>query len=65
MNGFQVQAELQAQPEWASIPVVIITGAAILADEKARALHLEVLRKPFDLRVLLATVDRLCANPMA
>ena len=65
MNGFEVQAELQADPEWSAIPIVIITGAAKLADEKARALQLEVLRKPFDLKVLLATVDRLCASPRA
>jgi CheY-like chemotaxis protein len=63
MNGFEVQAELQADPAWSAIPIVIITGASMLADQKARTLRLEVLRKPFDLKILLATVDRLCASP--
>jgi len=63
MNGFEVQAELQSDPAWSAIPIVIITGATMLAEQKARTLRLEVLRKPFDLKILLATIDRFCASP--
>jgi CheY-like chemotaxis protein len=65
MNGFELDAELQADPAWSGIPVVIITGAAMLADERASALRREILRKPFPLKVLLSTVNRFCATSQA
>ena len=61
MNGFEFRAELEADPTFAKIPVIIITGAGVLVDEKAAAsLRAEVLRKPFDLKALLTTVKRFC-----
>ena len=67
MNGFEFRAELEADPVFAKIPVIIITGAGVLVDEKAGSLRAEVLRKPFDLKALLTTVKRFCSNagPMA
>jgi CheY-like chemotaxis protein len=65
MNGFEFRAELEADPLFANIPVIIITGAGVLVDEKAGALHAEVLRKPFDLKALLSTVKRFCPGPVA
>jgi CheY-like chemotaxis protein len=65
MNGFEFRAELEADPTYAKIPVIIITGAGVLVDEKAGALRAEVLRKPFDLKALLSTVKRFCPGPMA
>jgi CheY-like chemotaxis protein len=62
MNGFEFRAELEADPALAEIPVVIITGAGVLADEKAGTLNAEVLRKPFDLKALLKTVKRFCPD---
>jgi CheY-like chemotaxis protein len=62
MNGFDFRAQLEADPMLAEIPVVIITGAGILVDERANTLHAEILRKPFDLKALLKTVERFCAD---
>jgi CheY-like chemotaxis protein len=60
MNGFEFRAELEADPTFSKIPVIIITGAGVLVDEKAGSLRAEVLRKPFDLKALLSTVKRFC-----
>jgi CheY-like chemotaxis protein len=60
MNGFELRAELEADPTLSAIPVVIITGAGVLVDEKAANLHAEILRKPFDLKLLLTTIKRFC-----
>jgi|SRR6185436_7615132 CheY-like chemotaxis protein len=65
MNGFEFRAELEADPVFASIPIIIITGAGVLVDERAGTLHAEVLRKPFDLKALLTTVKRFCPGSMA
>src|SRR4051812_18040428 len=62
MDGFELHAHLQADPIWSHIPVVIVTGAGALADERAGALHREILRKPFPMHALLATVNRFCQN---
>ena len=65
MNGFEFRAELEADPHFANIPIIIITGAGVLVDERAGTLRAEVLRKPFDLKALLTTVKRFCPSPMA
>jgi CheY-like chemotaxis protein len=65
MNGFEFRAELEADPLFADIPVIIITGAGVLADEKAGSLRAEVMRKPFDLKALLSTVKRFCPGKAA
>ena len=62
MNGFELRAELDADPAFSAIPVVIITGAGVLVDERDGTLRAEVLRKPFDLKALLTTVKRFCPN---
>jgi signal transduction histidine kinase/CheY-like chemotaxis protein len=47
MNGFEFLAELQARPEWRSIPVVVVTAKDLTAEEHARLSGrvAEVLRK--------------------
>jgi CheY-like chemotaxis protein len=64
MNGFEFRAELESDPVLANIPIIIITGAGVLVDEKAGSLRAEVLRKPFDLKALLTTVKRFCPGSM-
>jgi CheY-like chemotaxis protein len=64
MNGFEFRAELEADPVLANIPIIIITGAGVLVDERAGSLRAEVLRKPFDLKALLTTVKRFCPGSM-
>jgi CheY-like chemotaxis protein len=60
MNGFELRAELDADPALANIPVVIITGAGAMVEEKSGSLRAEVLRKPFDLKALLTIIKRFC-----
>jgi two-component system chemotaxis response regulator CheY len=60
MNGFELRSRMAADPGLASIPVVVITGAGVLADRRANELRAEVLRKPIELSTLLQTVKRFC-----
>jgi CheY-like chemotaxis protein len=61
MNGFELRARLRADPVLSAIPVVVLTGAGPLADRKGDELAAEILRKPIDLRDLLAAIQRHCA----
>jgi signal transduction histidine kinase/DNA-binding response OmpR family regulator len=47
MNGFEFLAELQARPDWRTIPVVVVTAKDLTAEEHARLSGQvsEVLRK--------------------
>jgi CheY-like chemotaxis protein len=61
MNGFELRSRMTADPALATIPVVVITGAGLLADRRAGELSAEVLRKPIELPTLLRTVRRFCS----
>lgn len=62
MSGPELHRALQARPEWAAIPVVIVTANA----HDAAPLAVEaVLSKPFDMGQLLGLVRRLTAAPAA
>jgi CheY-like chemotaxis protein len=63
MNGFELRSRLRADPRLADIPVVVLTGAGGMADRGAAELQAEILRKPIDLRDLLAAIHRHCAYP--
>ncbi|MCO4745903.1 MAG: response regulator [Proteobacteria bacterium] len=59
MNGFEVCAQLKADPTTASIPIIFLSGMAA-PEEEARGLKVgavDYLRKPFDPDVLLARVN--------
>jgi CheY-like chemotaxis protein len=61
MNGFELRSRLRADPVLAAIPVLVLTGAGNLADRKGEELQAEILRKPIDLKDLLAAIHRHCA----
>jgi CheY-like chemotaxis protein len=63
MNGFEFYAQLTHDPELVRIPVVFITGAGRIIEEKTAEIKAEVLRKPFELRTLLTTIERFCGPP--
>jgi CheY-like chemotaxis protein len=60
MNGFELRTAMDENKELSQIPVVVITGAGALVAERASAMHLDVLRKPFEPLALLQTVRRFC-----
>jgi CheY-like chemotaxis protein len=62
MNGFEFYAQLIRDPALVMIPVVFITGAGRLIEEKVAGLKAEVLRKPFELGALLTTIERFCGS---
>jgi CheY-like chemotaxis protein len=55
MNGQQFLSALRADPRFAKIEVVILTGA------RTTLPGVDVLRKPFELADLISTVRRHCA----
>jgi two-component system, chemotaxis family, chemotaxis protein CheY len=63
MNGFELHRKLGENATFSGIPIVVITGAGADAEERVSALRTEVLRKPFDLQTVLATVKRHCGPP--
>ena len=58
MSGWEFRAAQLEHAALASIPVVVVTAARMLNDHQQALSGVEILRKPFDLEVLLALVDR-------
>ena len=58
MNGWQFRAEQTRDPSIASIPAVVISGGDRIAEHSQALGAADYLRKPIDLDVLLATVQR-------
>jgi CheY-like chemotaxis protein len=65
LSGFELRTHLQADAALSSIPVIVITGAGPGPAQKAIDLEMEVMRKPFELKELLATVRRFCGESRA
>ena len=63
MDGLTLRARMSANPQLAAIPVVVVTGAGILAEQRARELQAQVLQKPVSVATLLATVQSFCGQP--
>jgi CheY-like chemotaxis protein len=60
MDGFELRLRMTSDPSLATIPVVVMTGAGVLADQRSGELKAEVLRKPVTRSTLLDTVKRFC-----
>jgi CheY-like chemotaxis protein len=60
MTGWELHARLAADPILASIPVVFVSAAGELSGIEAPK-PAAYLRKPVEVKVLLETVQRLCA----
>ncbi len=58
MNGWQFRAEQVRDPNLARIPAVVISGGDRVAEHTRALGAADYLRKPIDLDVLLATVQR-------
>jgi two-component system, chemotaxis family, chemotaxis protein CheY len=60
MDGYEFRAEQMRDPALARIPVVVLSGDA-LVDEKALQLGIEdYLRKPVDIDQFIAAIDAHC-----
>jgi CheY-like chemotaxis protein len=58
MNGWQFRAEQMRDPSISGIPAVVISGGDRVAEHTKALGAADYLRKPIDLDVLLATVQR-------
>ncbi len=63
MNGWQFRAEQVRDPSIADIPAVVISGGDRVAEHTKALGAADYLRKPIDLDVLLATVQRYVRVP--
>jgi twitching motility two-component system response regulator PilH len=60
-DGWVVLDQIQRNPEWTSIPVIIMTGLGIASEEWARSLGaVSVVPKPIDTNDLLSKVRYYC-----
>ena len=68
-DGWSFRAEQMANPEWATIPVIVGTGIGKLPDTMAPELGIPTdhyLLKPFDWDALSAILERYCrSKPVA
>ncbi len=60
MDGFTLRSTMSADPLLSPIPVVVVTGAGVLARQRGAELRADVLYKPLDLSVLLGAVRKHC-----
>jgi CheY-like chemotaxis protein len=60
MDGFTLHSTMSADPVLSPIPVVVVTGAGLLASQRSDELPAEVLHKPLDLSALLGAVRKHC-----
>lgn len=63
MDGQQFRTALQAEKEFAHVPVIVCTGSTPITS--APPVAFEVLQKPLDVDALLAVVQRGCASRAA
>jgi two-component system response regulator MprA len=63
VSGWAFRSRQLADPELASIPVVVVSGQGLSAREVATLRVAGYLPKPVDLDVLLSTVERFTSPP--
>ncbi|WP_437591425.1 response regulator [Sorangium sp. So ce1000] len=63
MDGWQLRAELQRDPQLASIPVVIVSADVRVEQEASRLRVAGLLKKPLQIEPLLEMVHRICGAP--
>jgi DNA-binding response OmpR family regulator len=62
MNGWEFRTRQQANPDWATIPVVVLTASPALLDEYGPMDVAGLLAKPIDFDSLLAVVQPYCPS---
>jgi CheY-like chemotaxis protein len=62
MNGWEFRARQRANPDWANIPVVVLTASPTLLNHYGPMDINKLLAKPIDLDELLAVVAQYCSR---
>ena len=64
-DGFIVMERLRAKPEWAAIPVIVVSGRDVAANKERslRAGAKAFVQKPWNDNELLALIDQLVDTP--
>lgn len=62
MDGWQLRAKLREDPDLASIPIVVVSALADIAQEAASLGAVDYLQKPVDFDKLYELVDRRCGH---
>jgi CheY-like chemotaxis protein len=65
MNGFELRAALEHDPELAAIPIVILSADAQLVSHASALRIAGFLKKPIRPDALLDVIDRLCPTAAA
>ena len=60
MDGFTLRSTMSADPQLSPIPIVVVTGAGVLASQRSGELPADVLHKPLDISALLGAVRKHC-----
>lgn len=56
MDGWQFLTELRANPEWANIPVVLMTAVYDMSNLERKTGARAILSKPFDIELIIEAV---------
>jgi two-component system, chemotaxis family, chemotaxis protein CheY len=62
MDGWEFRRQMRREPEWAAIPLVIVSAIADMAAENSPLGAAAYLSKPFDVSELLKAIERCCAR---
>lgn len=63
MDGWEFRAQQSTDPELGEIPVVVLTAHAHMEEVVRRMQAVDFLEKPFDLSLLMTTIERCCDRP--
>jgi DNA-binding response OmpR family regulator len=60
MNGWQLREQLKQVPEWAAIPIIVLSGVRNLEKKAAALGAADSFTKPYNLKALVDTVQQYC-----
>lgn len=63
MNGMELAKEIRQHPEWAHIPIVLMSGGHAGLASQTPGLFDHILQKPFDVVHFLSVVNELVGDP--
>ncbi|MEW6312182.1 MAG: response regulator [Pseudomonadota bacterium] len=64
MNGLELATEIRKRPEWAHLPIVLMSGGHAGLASKAPELFDHILQKPFNIAQFVELVIELVGDPL-